>query len=334
VRVLLLQLDGKLPNLALMRVSRFHRERGDMVEFRRAGNAAAAAPCLGDEFDRVYASLIFERTRPLGESVARLYPGAILGGTGWDVASSLEAVGIPAGPVDYSDWPRWRSSIGFTQRGCRLRCSFCVVPRKEGAVSEVATIGDIWRGEPWPRHVLLLDNDFFGQPRWRDRIDELRAGGFRVSFNQGINARFLTDETAAAIASVDYRADDMRERRIYTAWDNRKDEARLFRGLELLVKHGVKPRHLMVYVLVGYWAGETHADRDHRRARLREFGARPYPMPYQRTPELLAFQRWVIGSYDKAIPWDEWTRARWNPRKLDRRPSGQARLPLLPLESA
>jgi hypothetical protein len=116
-----------------------------------------------------------------------------------------------------------------------------------------------------------------------------------------INARALTVETAAAIASVDYRDGAMKERRLYTAWDSRNDEQRLFRGLQLLVDAGVKPRHIMVYMLVGYWAGETHEDRDNRRRKLREFGARPYPMPYTRTTELVAFQRWVIGSYDKSI---------------------------------
>lgn len=144
----------------------------------------------------------------------------------------------------------------------------------------------------------------------------MRAGRFRVSFNQGINARMLTDETAAAIASVDYRDDSMRDRRIYTAWDNRGDEERLFRGLEALVRHGVRPRHVMVYMLIGYWPGETHDDRDHRRRRLREFGALPYPMPYNRTPELVGFQRWVIGAYDKRVDWSDWERARYQPRQL------------------
>lgn len=111
----------------------------------------------------------------------------------------------------------------------------------------------------------------------------------------------------------------MKVKRIYTAWDNRKDEARLFRGLEALVRNGIKPDHIMVYILIGYWPGETHEDRDYRRQRLREFGARPYPMPFVRTPELLAFQRWVIGAYDKQIPWSEWTEARYQPRNLQRR---------------
>ncbi len=209
--------------------------------------------------------------------------------------------------------------MGFTQRGCRLKCSFCVVPEKEGAVRSEATIHQIWRGAPWPRELLLLDNDFFGQSVWRARIDELRTGGFKVSFNQGINARALDDETAAAIASVDYRDDSMKVRRIYTAWDSKKDERRLFAGLEALMRHGVKPAHMMVYMLIGYWPKESHADREARRVRLREFGALPYPMPYERTQELVAYQRWVIGGYDKQIPWDEWTRARFQPCNLTRR---------------
>lgn len=319
-RVLLLQLDGKIPNLALMRVAGHHRALGDYVELRRAGNMASVEVGLFDaRWDTVYASAIFERSRPLAERVRAIYPGAVLGGTGWDIARTLDDVGITAAP-DYSIYPDEARSIGFTQRGCRLRCSFCVVPRKEGAVRQEATIADIWRGEPWPRTLLLLDNDFFGQPAWRARVDELRAGAFRVSFNQGINARMLTDETAAAIASVDYRDDSMLVKRIYTAWDNRKDEGRLFAGLDALVRHGVKPDHIMVYILVGYWPGETHDDREYRRRRLREFGARPYPMPFVRTPEIVGFQRWVIGAYDKTVSWDDWRGARYEPRNLDLTP--------------
>jgi hypothetical protein len=327
-RVLLLQLDGKVPNIALMRIAAHHRELGDDIELRKLGNATALERGLWDQHERVYASLIFESTRPLAERLRQIYPDAVVGGTGWDLATTIEQYGITTRRQDYSIYPDFRPSIGFTQRGCRLRCPFCVVPRKEGPVSEEQTVADLWRGAPWPRHLVLLDNDFFGQPQWRDRIDEMRSGGFRVSFNQGINARFLTDETAAAVASVDYRDDSMKVRRIYTAWDSRKDEARLFRGLELLAKHGVKPDHIMVYMLIGYWPGETHEDRDHRRRRLREFGARPYPMPFVRTPETIGFQRWVIGAYDKTITWSEWSRARWRPEHLGAR-AAQFHLPIV-----
>jgi hypothetical protein len=82
------------------------------------------------------------------------------------------------------------------------------------------------------------------------------------------------------------------------------------------VKYGVKPDHIMVYMLVGYWPGETEEGRLYRQGRLREFGARPYPMPFNRTPELVGFQRWVVGAYDKRIPWNDFKKARWEPRNL------------------
>jgi hypothetical protein len=337
-RVLLLQLDGTLPNLALMLIAAHHRRRGDNVELRRVSNGSSLdgqawreiEPRFDDlPWSAVYASALFERTRPLGERVAVLYPGAIIGGTGsWDIGRTLADVGVAEdGPPDYTAYPDFTSSIGFTMRGCRFKCDFCVVPRKEGRARPFGTIGDLWRGAPWPRHLHLLDNDFFGVPSWRERIAEIKAGGFRVSFTQGINVRVASDEVAAAVASVDYRADDMRERRIYTAWDQLGDERVMFRGLSRLVAHGIKPDHIMVYMLIGYAPGETHAERDHRRRQLRAFGARPYPMPFIRTPELLGFQRWVVGAYDKSIPWERWRAARCNPRRLgDRRVS----LPLFP----
>jgi hypothetical protein len=316
---LLLQLDGKLPNLALMRLSAFLKQQGEEVEFRRISSPLMLERGFFDQrWTSVYASLIFERTRPIAERLRYIYPGAIVGGTGWDRRLRLEDIGVTTQGLDYSLYPRYPHSIGFSQRGCRLRCPFCVVPTKEGPVTDERPISDIWRGDPYPRNVLLLDNDFFGAPGWRRRIDELRVGKFRVCFSQGINARLLNDEAAAAVASVRYSDDDFQCRRLYTAWDNRKDEARLFAGLDALVKHGIKPREILVYMLIGYWPGETHQDRDYRRRRLREFGCLPYPMPYRRTPELVGFQRWVVRRADLCISWDEYSRAGFRPERVVR----------------
>ena len=82
-------------------------------------------------------------------------------------------------------------------------------------------------------------------------------------------------------------------------------------------------------MLIGYWPGETHSDREWRRERLRAPGARPYPMPYTRTPELIGYQRWVIGGYDHRIGWQEWEAARYQPRNLRRKLQSEA----LPLET-
>jgi len=130
VNVLLIQIDGKLPNLALMRIAAHHHQHGDSVELRRGADFGG----LFDEpFDRVYASTIFESSRPLAYRVLATYPDAIVGGTGWDLVRRLDDIGVTTGNLDYSIYPEYRRSIGFAMRGCRLQCPFCVVPTKEGA---------------------------------------------------------------------------------------------------------------------------------------------------------------------------------------------------------
>jgi hypothetical protein len=321
-RVLLLQLDGKMPNIALMRVAAHHRERGDSVVLEHAASLGSVERGLWDRWDMIYASLIFQKTKPAAERLLAVYPWAVVGGTGWDVTSKLEDHGITTKRQDYSDYPKWRQSIGFTQRGCRLNCSFCVVPKKEGKVRAEQTIAELWRGEPYPRHLILLDNDFFGNPDWRAIIAEIREGGFKVSFSQGVNARMLTDEAAEAIASVDYRNDAMKRPCIHTAWDSLDDEGPLFRGLRALKRYGVNPDHITVYVLVGYDHEEKKprpflVPSDFERWRkLRDFGCRPYPMPFVRTDETRGFQRWIVGAYDKRISWGRWEAAGYEPRKL------------------
>lgn len=314
MKVLLFQLDGKIPNIALMRIAAHHRALGDEIEFRWTGEPYREL--FGGEPDKVYGSAIFEKSQTSVLRLREQFPGAIVGGTGVGLGITLEQHGITTLNQDYSMYPKWRQSIGFSQRGCRLNCSFCVVPRKEGRVQDVQSISDIWRGAPWPRELILLDNDFFGQKDWRGKITAINTGCFKVSFNQGINVRFITDEAAEAIASTDYRADDMKAKRIYTAWDNKKDECKLFAGLNRLVKYGVKPDHIMVYMLIGYWPGETDMDWVYRQARLRAFGCRPYPMPYVRTRETVGFQRWCIGAYDKRVSWEDWKAAKYQPVNL------------------
>lgn len=326
-RVLLLQLDGKMPNIALMRIAAHHRDRGDFVHLQQCrrsdGKPLRKGDLLGvverglfDQWDKVYASLIFTKTQGVARRLREVYSQAVIGGTGWNF-SVLEDIGITMARMDYSDYPACKVSIGFSQRGCRLNCGFCVVPQKEGQVRDVATIHEVWRGEPYPREIILLDNDFFGSPTWREKIAEIKAGRFKVSLSQGINARMLSDEAAHAIAGIDYRNDAMDRKCIHTAWDSLGDEGPLFRGLRALMKYGVKPREITVYMLVGYEHGPQLVEGDFERQRkLREIGCLPFPMPYERTRELVGFQRWVVGAYDKRVPWSAWERAKYQPANL------------------
>jgi hypothetical protein len=305
VIVRLTQIDGKLPNLALMKLAHWHRARRDTVVFTRKVRRDMLEPA----YDRVYASTIFDFSAKATAILRQEFPEAIVAGTGTADGRTVEDL-IGENPYeryDYADWPDFTASIGFTQRGCRLRCKFCVVPAKEGKPRSVNEIAGIWRGEPWPRHLHLLDNDFFGQPEWEARLAEIREGGFKVCFNQGINVRLITDEVAAAIAGIQYKDDQFERPRLYTAWDNLKDEKVFFRGVDTLERAGIPPRHLLAYMLVGFAPGETLEAVEHRFQRMVARGIRPYPMVYDRSNrELRAFARWAIGRYYTVVPFSEY----------------------------
>ena len=308
MRVRITQIDGKLPNLALMRLSGYHKNRGDEVVFTRSVERSL----FDRAYDRVYGSVLFTQSLPLLTRFKRHFPNALVGGSGsGNLRTVEEVIGDEEHRVDYEAYPEFDASLGYTQRGCRLRCGFCIVPDREGKPRPASTIGEIWRGEPWPRKIFLLDNDFFGQTEkdWRGRIDEMIAGRFRVCFNQGINIRKITDDEAKALAGVEYRDAKFTNRRLYTAWDNLRDETVFFDGVDRLEKAGIPPKHLMVYMLIGYDPGETFDRLLHRFDRMVRRGVLPYPMVYGAgTPKLKAFQRWVIRGVYRHVPFDEYTR--------------------------
>lgn len=318
MRVKLVQIDGKLPNLALMQLASWHKARGDDVVLTRDTTHGLFEPI----YDRVYGSAIFKFSAPKIARLRQQYPDAIIGGTGSDSTQTVEQViGEDWPGLDYSLWPGYEASIGFTQRGCRLSCKFCVVPGKEGKARSVRTIADIWRGEGYPRKLHLLDNDFFGQPDWRERVAEIRAGGFKVCLNQGINVRHLTPEAAEALASIEYRDDGFTERRVYTAWDNLKDEEIFFRGIDMLEAAGIPPKRVMAYMLVGYDKRETWDRIWHRFNRMTERGVEPYPMVFdcratdpQRYRELKRLQRWTVTGLYRAVPFADYDASKKNSR--------------------
>lgn len=262
-------------------------------------------------YERVYGSAIFKFSQAKIALFQQQWPEGILGGTGTDSSTTVEQlIGREYEHYDYSGYPEFAASIGFTQRGCRLACRFCVVRAKEGAPRPVNSIYDLWRGEPWPRKLHILDNDFFGVPEWRDRIAEIRQGNFRVCLSQGINIRMITEESAAALAAIQYRDTRFRERRLYTAWDNLGDESRFFAGVARLEAAGIPASHLRVYMLIGFDKPETWERIWYRFGRLVERGMEPYPMVYDRSRrDLLCFQRWVVRGLYRTISWPDYKRS-------------------------
>lgn len=296
-----------------MRLAAFHRNRGDEVRFF-SGEAAVARRLDEPTYDRVYASAIFEFSAPLIGAFRKQWPEALVGGTGTDNKATLEkTLGHELEAVTYEFWPAFRASLGFTMKGCRFACGFCCVRGKEGRPYSVSTVPEIWRGPGFPKKLHLLDNDFFGQAKdqWKARLAEIRDGSFVVSFSQGINVRVITDEIAAELASIEYRDDQFRERRLYCAWDNIGDEALFFRGVERLGRAGIPPQHVMAFMLIGWADGETEADILYRVELMRLWGILPYVMPFdcratdpERYRHAKAIQRWVNTGLYRSKPFE------------------------------
>tara|TARA_R100000781_G_scaffold82580_1_gene50871 strand:- start:819 stop:1856 length:1038 start_codon:yes stop_codon:yes gene_type:complete len=303
-RVRITQLDGKLPNLALMKLSHWHKSKGDEVYFTQS----AKKTLFEKDYDIVYGSSIFNFSKKKQEVFLRYFPNAIIGGTGTENKIKVEDI-VDLNSYEYFDYdlyPDYKNSIGFSQRGCRLACKFCVVPKKEGKNKGNSAIHDIWRGEPYPKNIVLLDNDFFGQPNWQEKAKEMIEGKFKINFSQGINIRLIDEESCEMLPHINYKDTKFKTKRLYTAWDNLGDEKIFMKGVERLTKYGVPTSHLLVYMIIGFKKGETWEDIYYRFNKIHEIGAFAYPMVFDNSNKLhKKFQKWAIQRYYKFWSWED-----------------------------
>lgn len=277
IKIGLLDVDSTIPNLALMKISAYHKALGHEVELY--------SPLFKADYDQVYASKVFNYS-----DGSMLDPQAMeIGGTGWDISKEL-APEIASADPDYSLY-NYPHNIGFTMRGCRLKCSFCVVPKKEGKPVSASTIPELWTQRD-SDFLVLLDNDFFGNPEWAPRIDEIRELNLKVNFSQGINIRNLKLEQAEALASVQFRNLSCKAKQIHFAWDDPRHEKLIHKGIQTAIDGGLKTWQMAFYVLIGYHS--TPAEDMRRVEILRGYGCDPFVMPYDKTdPYQKAFTRWV-----------------------------------------
>lgn len=318
----LTQIDGKLPNRALLALNKFYRAQGYETYFTRDVDRTLFEP----SYSKVFASTIFDFSKDRVKRFLQEYPEAVMGGTGWNLTTKLENMGIDPNGQDWSIYPDFKFSMGYLSTGCRLKCSFCSVSKLQGKIKSNLSIYDLWRPH-LKRSVILLDNDYFGQPDWREKSEEIIAGGFKVNFCQGINIRLINEEACSYLVRMKYYDTKFKNRRIYTAWDNKKDEKTFKRGIGMLNKAGVHLRDIMVYMLCGYWKGETFEDVFYRfnemlalpcsicekKANPPKCELMPYPMVYDRADKnLCAFQRWVNTGIYRHTTWKDYRDPRKN----------------------
>jgi hypothetical protein len=287
----LFDVDSRIPNLALMKLSTYHKGLGDHVE--------RYIPLAKHSYDHIYASRIFKFS-----DVSMLDPSCMeIGGTGWDIKKQLPGE-IESLTPDYSLY-QYEHNIGFTMRGCRLRCSFCVVPEKEGRPYSTNTMEEIWT-QRTSKFVVLLDNDFFGNPEWADRIEEIKGLDLDVNFSQGLNIRNLKPEQAEAVATVNFWNINRTKRQLHFAWDDPRHEKLIHKGIALAQDAGIKPYQMAFYVLIGYHSSEE--EDLHRVEVLRKYGCDPFVMPYDKSDFYQKrFARWVNRkAVFKAVSWQDY----------------------------
>lgn len=190
MKIALVDVDGhNFPNLALMKLSAWHKAVGDSVEWYSP---------LFSRPDLIYASKVFSFT-PDYYDYAPGHPKPILGGTGYDPELKISAV-VEVLQPDYSIYPQFRSAYGFLTRGCIRSCPWCIVPEKEGGMSEV---GDIEQIAGDRRDVVLMDNNFLAaSPEFvREQLEKAARIGVRLDFNQGLDARLMTSEYARLLVN-------------------------------------------------------------------------------------------------------------------------------------
>jgi len=279
MRIGLIDIEPKIFNTAYMQIARYHKDRGDIVDWW--------TPLMDRQFDKVYCSSIFTYTNK-----SEVPQRAICGGTGFDLHTGLPNE-VEMCDLDYSIYPKCDRSFVWFSRGCIRNCPWCVVPEKEGRIRPVVPKPL----NPDGNYVVVQDNNFFANPKWRQAIDWLILWEQPVDF-QGVDVRLLDEGMCTALLTLKHH------KQIKIAWDNPKEN--LEPKLREIIRY-IKPWRLMCYVLIGYWYGLEDADL-YRVETLRKLHIDPFVMPYDKTDLYQrAFARWVNHkAIFKKIKWENY----------------------------
>lgn len=301
--VLLINVDSKLPNLALMKLSAYHKAKGDKVGFN-----------ISDP-NIVYASVIFTKNKHHTDGLKFYYPNAEIhvGGPGVNGVSLPKPVHITM--PDYTLFPKMDFNLGFASRGCNRKCKFCMVWINEGKFKRDQHIKDFHKKDF--RKVVLLDNNILFDKEWFFiQTDYLLENNLSVDFNQGLDIRLLDDDIAKRIRELNF-IDQVR-----FAWDALDYSDKVYSGIELLKSHGIDLKHKVTfYVLIDM---DTNIEQDYFRVNtLRNLECNCFVMPYKQIfsdqPESLGNKhikdmvrycnrKWVYW----AIPFSEYNKPKYS----------------------
>lgn len=294
MKIGLIDVDGsRFPNLALMKISAYHKAVGDMVEWYTPF----------EHYDCVYVAKVFSFTEDWNEPINADI--VIRGGSGYAITlkDGREQYNVEVDkPLpyevehiypDYSIYPMYTkdTAYGFLTRGCPRGCGFCHVAAKEGVrAHKVADLSEFWNGQ---KNIVLCDPNILACKDWKELLQQLIDSKAWVDFNQGLDIRMMTEEKAEMLSRIKIKE-------IHFAWDRYEDRELVVPRFELYAKYGklVHGHNAIVYVLVNY---DTTIEQDLERIyTLRELGYWAYVMVYDKEHAAAVYKdlaRWVNNRF-------------------------------------
>lgn len=253
--------DAPRHNLALMKLSAWHKSKGHKVFFNMPIMPA----------DYTYASILFEKNKKsfiADEYGGPAFPESILPSEIENIMPDYSLYGI-----DYS--------LGYTFRPCFNSCDFCKVPKMNHPNTDHQSIWSFHN--PKFKKICLLNNNTFQDPQWHETFEEIWDAGLTVIDENGYDIRLIDDKKADCLKKTKFQG------KLHFAWDRMQDEALIVHGLKILKKH--KMHGNSFYVLIGY--NTTEQEDVYRCQVLKEYGQNPYIMPFHGTKKERRFKRFI-----------------------------------------
>lgn len=293
VRVGLIDVDGhNFPNLPLMKISAWHKSKGDSVEWYE--------PLFSGHMDVVYMSKVFSFSPDYEYYIDA--DKIIRGGSGYAIELGKDGIEkynktkdinlIPEIEHIYPDYGLYPdktkdTAYGFLTRGCPRGCGFCHVGKKEGLCSrKVADLAEFWRGQ---KNIVLCDPNILACPEHEELLQQLIDSNAKIEFNQGLDIRLINEKNIELLKKIKLK-------KIHFAFDRWKDKEIIEKNLKKFKEvtgYDKSRGGVMVYILVNY---DTTLEQDLYRIQLcRELRFSPYPMIYDKEhadPIYKKLQRW------------------------------------------
>jgi len=244
--------DAPQHNLALMKISSWHKQNSDEVVFS------------GLQGDISYGSYLFKQSA--------MFPSTLKGGSRFPTVCLPEK--FEQMKPDYSLYPNVDFSLGYTYRKCFRRCNFCVVPEMNHPNVNHHSIWEFHDSKF--KKICLLNNNTFFDPKWKETFEEIWDADLTVRDENGYDLRLMDEEKANALRKTHFNG------QIHYAWDCMEDEKKILEGLKIAPKG-------TVYVLIGF--NTTIEDDLYRCQKIIDHKFDPYIMPYNKTKREKAFKR-------------------------------------------